>query len=334
MADYLTRGRKPNELEKGSEWQQGPDFLRLNEDEWPVKSECKVDNLPEQSKVFNVNVTVLDSLASRINMEAYSDILRLMRVTARILSLYKRSPKVSLKNALSYSSKKDLDAAEYFWVKEAQSIFTDEDLEGKFRRLSPRRQEDGVIVGGQRAEKWMHMTYNEEKLILLPYNHPFSRLYSRFIHYQHHLGVAATISKIRLKYWIVNLSKMVKSIRNRCVHCRELCKNLEFQVMGQLPIDRLKPAPAWSSTSLDYFGPFETKSETNKRSSGKAFGVIFTCMLSRAVHLDLATDYSTDAFLQVLRRLVAIRGHPTILRSDPGSQLIGANRQLKRVLKG
>ena len=209
-----------------------------------------------------------------------------------------------------------------------------EDLEKKFRRLSPRRKDDGVIVVGQRAEIWMHLTYNEDDLILLPYNHPFSKLYAEFIHKQDHLGVAATISKIQLKYWIVSLSKMVKSIRYNCVQCRKLCKKLETQVMGQLPIDRLKPAPAWSSTSIDYFGPFETKGETNKRSRGKAYGVIFTCMLSRAVHLDLATDYSTDGFLQVLRRFVAIRGHPVILRSDPGSQLIGASKELRHIMKG
>ena len=44
-------------------------------------------------------------------------------------------------------------------------------------------------------------------------------------------------------------------------------------MMGQLPQERLKPAPAWSSTSLDYFGPFEIRGETNKRSEGKAYGV-------------------------------------------------------------
>ena len=257
-----------------------------------------------------------------------------MKVTARVLYFFRRVPTLSFRNALLYPTKRDLEDAEYFWVKVAQSSVSGEDLEKKFRHLSPRRKDDGVIVVGQRAEIWMHLTYNEDDLILLPYNHPFSKLYAEFIHKQDHLGVAATISKIRLKYWIVNLSKMVKSIRYNCVQCRKLCKKLETQVMGQLPIDRLKPAPAWSSTSIDYFGPFETKGETNKRSRGKAYGVIFTCMLSRAVHLDLATDYSTDGFLQVLRRFVAIRGHPVILRSDPGSQLIGASKELRHIMKG
>ena len=272
-------------------------------------------------------------MASRIKIERYSIFLRLIRVTARILSFYKHLPVLSLTNALLNPTIKDLEDAEYFWVKQAQISITDDDLKKQFRRLSPRRKDDGVIIVGQRAEKWMQLTYNEEHLILIPYHHPFAKLYATFIHKQDHLGVAATVSKIRLKYWIVNLGKMVKSIRHHCVDCRKLCKKLESQVMAQLPIDRLRPAPCWSSTCLDYFGPFETKGETNKRSRGKGYGVIFTCMLTRAVHLDLATDYSTDGFLQVLRRFVAIRGHPMILRSDPGSQLVGASKELKKVIK-
>ena len=70
--------------------------------------------------------------------------------------------------------------------------------------------------------------------------------------------------------------------------------------MGQLPQERPKPASAWSFTSLDFFGTFEIRGETNKRSRGKAYGALFACMLCRAVHLDLATDYSTNGFLIVL----------------------------------
>ena len=103
--------------------------------------------------------------------------------------------------------------------------------------------------------------------------------------------------------------------------------------MGQLPQERLKPAPAWSFTSLDFFGPFEIRGETNKRSRGKAYGVLFTCMLCRTVHLDLATDYSTNGFLIVLRRFMSLRGYPSKLRSDTGSQLVAANKELKAVIK-
>ena len=93
------------------------------------------------------------------------------------------------------------------------------------------------------------------------------------------------------------------------------------QVMGPLPDVRLKPAPTWSSVSLDLFGPFEIRGEVNKRSRGKANGVINNCLLTRAVHIDVAPDYSTDAFLQALRRFMSFRGSPINIYTDPGSQL-------------
>ena len=91
--------------------------------------------------------------------------------------------------------------------------------------------------------------------------------------------------------------------------------------------------PAWSATAVDLFGPFLTRGETNKRSRGKAYGVLFNCVASRAVHVDIATDYSTEGFLMVLRRFVSIRGYPKLIFSC-GSQLAAANKELKSIIEG
>ena len=74
--------------------------------------------------------------------------------------------------------------------------------------------------------------------------------------------------------------------------------------MAPLPAERLKPAPVWYNTALDIFGPFAIKGKVNRRTLGKGYGVIFTCLLPRAIFIDVACDYSTDAFLLVLRRFV------------------------------
>ena len=71
----------------------------------------------------------------------------------------------------------------------------------------------------------------------------------------------STASKIRAKFWIVKLLKLAKSIRTNCVICKKLDKKLHEQIMGKLPIERLKPAPAWTYTALDLFGPFKIKDE-------------------------------------------------------------------------
>lgn len=104
--------------------------------------------------------------------------------------------------------------------------------------------------------------------------------------------------------------------------------------MGTLPKERLSPAPAWTATAIDFFGPFMTRGETNKRSRGKAYGLVFNCLASRAVYVDISTDYSTEGFLMVMRRFISLRGFPRVIFSDRGSQLVVADKELKAVIRG
>ena len=76
------------------------------------------------------------------------------------------------------------------------------------------------------------------------------------------------------------------------------------------------------------------RGEVNKRSRGKVYGLIFSCATSRAVHIDIAADYSTPGFFMVLRRFVTLRGYPAKMISDPGSQLVAADQELKGVANG
>ena len=125
----------------------------------------------------------------------------------------------------------------------------------------------------------------------------------------------------------------MKSIVNTCVTCRKKFKRLAQQKMAPLPIERLKPAPAFTSVGLDYFGPYATKGEVQKRTRGKGYGIIIACDVSRAVYVDFVPDYSTDKFLQALRRFATFRGWPSKIHSDPGSQLKCASTELQQAIK-
>ena len=117
---------------------------------------------------------------------------------------------------------------------------------------------------------------------------------------------------------------MVRSIVARCKICKLKFKKLQSQKMATLPVERLKPSPPFQNIGLDYFGPFEIKGEVQKRVRGKCYGLLFVCDSSRAVHVEITQNYSTDAFLQALRRYASIRGWPQSIHSDNGSQLVGA----------
>ena len=82
---------------------------------------------------------------------------------------------------------------------------------------------------------------------------------------------------------------------------------------------------------MDLFGPYLIRDDCVKRGPRiykKVWGVIFTCTLTRGVHLDVAMDYSTESVLHTIRRLMAAKGNVRLIISDPGSQLKGANKEL------
>ncbi|CAG2242061.1 unnamed protein product [Mytilus edulis] len=102
--------------------------------------------------------------------------------------------------------------------------------------------------------------------------------------------------------------------------------------MGMLPIERLQPAPAFYYCAVDLFGPFMIRDTVKKRTHGKAYGVLFNCLTTRAVYVDLAEGYDTSSFIMTLRRFVTVRGYPRKMISDSGSQLVAAGKELQQVV--
>ena len=242
--------------------------------------------------------------------------------------MYHKLPRITFKNITKVLTPEDITNAEQFWILKAQKIMHEDLKKGKYKRLCPRKRNDRIYTVGGRSQRWMEMSYNKQELILLPYEHRFSKLYTEHIHQRGHLGVLSTASKVRSRFWIIRLLKLVKYIKNNCIVYRKIEKKLGEQIMGKLPIERLKPAPAWDSTALDFFGPFKVKDEVKKRTTGKAYGLIFNCLATRAIHVDISPDYNTEKFLMVLRRFVSIRGYPSKLYSGNA-----ANKELQKVVK-
>ena len=101
------------------------------------------------------------------------------------------------------------------------------------------------------------------------------------------------------------------------------------QQMAPLPDNRLSMSPPFYFTSLDLFGPIQIKDTVKQRTQKKVWGVIFSCAVTRALYLDLTEDNSMDSILQTIRRFVSIRGCPSEIQSDQGSQLTSAKDVLE-----
>ena len=100
--------------------------------------------------------------------------------------------------------------------------------------------------------------------------------------------------------------------------------------MADLPKDRLEPTPPFTYCAVDYFGPWYIK---KGRSEHKRYGVLFTCMASRAIHLEVAHTLDADSFINAYRRFVGRRGPVRQLRSDQGTNFVGAKNELKKALQ-
>ena len=85
---------------------------------------------------------------------------------------------------------------------------------------------------------------------------------------------------------------------------------------------------------MDLFGPFTVKGEVNKRAWGKTYGILFTCLACRAVHVELTSNYSADGLFLALRRFASLHGCPSKLYSDSGTQLTAPDKKLRMEMKG
>ena len=144
---------------------------------------------------------------------------------------------------------------------------------------------------------------------LLPTHHRLARLLMDRAHKEcSQRGRDGTLARFRQKYWVAQGSKIAQSTKSKCQLGKLRDVKFGEQKMGRLPGSRLKPAPPFTYTMVDLFGPYEVRGEIQKRTSRKAYGVIFTDMVSRAVHIEVVYGYDTNSFLMALNRFASIRG--------------------------
>ncbi len=335
VADDVSRGVAATEL--NGRWEHGPAFLQLPENQWPEEvsnayEEQEIDT--EQRKVKIVLNFASTKAEEVMNIKKFSSWRRLIRVTAYVRRFIQRCRKQKDEESPNERSlsPQELQESELFWIKEAQKSLADRVTKGEFKSLTPFRDEGDILRVGGRVSK-ADVSYDTKHPVLLPSSHWISLLIVRQAHQFGHNGVAATTAKTRRKYWIVKANDLAKSVKYKCVFCKSMTQNLETQFMADLPDIRLAPfTPPFHHTACDYFGPIVVKVGRNK--TAKYYGVLFTCLNTRAVHLKLAVDCSTMEFLQVLRRFFAIRGTPAVMISDNGTQFVGAEKELKEMVKG
>jgi len=166
--------------------------------------------------------------------------------------------------------------------------------------------------------------------IILPRKSHVTTLIIRYTHEQlGHAGRGHVLAKLLERYWIVRANSAVRQLISSCVSCRRIKATPQDQKMADLPEDRVTPAPPFTYVGVDYFGPYVTKEGRKER---KTYGALFTCVVSRAVYTEVAHSLETDCFLNVLRRFIARHGPVREIRSDNGTNFVGAKRELRQAV--
>lgn len=123
----------------------------------------------------------------------------------------------------------------------------------------------------------------------------------------------------------------VRSVIGRCIPCKRARASAMKQEMADLPPDRVTPGdPPFTKVGVDYFLPIIV---TRDRTELKRYGCLFTCLVTRAIHLEVANSLETDTFLNALQRFIARRGKPQLIRLDNGTNFVGAKAELAKAVK-
>ncbi|GFW24445.1 integrase_H2C2 domain-containing protein [Trichonephila clavipes] len=223
-----------------------------------------------------------------------------------------------LKRSLGYE---EFKRAEKFWfLSPLQSnAFQDERLLAKMQVF---RDEDGLL----RIRTKLADSYEKEDFkfpILLPANDVVVKLVREEHVKAMHAGSSILRARLREKFWIIRAKRLVKQVLSECVICKRYkAKHVEVP-FAPLPRDRVTQTKVFEVTGVDYAGPLYLKSKA------KAWIVLFTCAVYRAVHFELVQSLTIDTFIQALRRFFAKRGRISVLYSDNGTNFVGTNNAMR-----
>ena len=200
--------------------------------------------------------------------------------------------------------------------------------------LRPRVDNKGILRIGGRLNH-TKLPEHQKHPILISASDPFTRLL--FLHYHlqlGHGGPSALLAHSGNIFYVKGGKRLARSVCNKCVICRKAAAKASSQLLGQLPPARVEPNYVFLHTGLDLAGPFYIrKGHTRRPVSIKCYLIIFICFCTKAVHLELASDQTKEAFLAALERFVSRRGLPLHIYSDHGANFMGARNELLKYYK-
>lgn len=340
-ADLISRGSDCSSLITNELWWHGPQFLSdYHCDFGNVDHIPELDDIPDQRNAVAHLHTRSDFC---LEFQRFSKFARLQRTFAYVLRFVNncKNYKPKLSGPLSVEELQGSLTAlirciqtEHFSEEIAQLESGQPLKNASIQSLCPFLDDQRLLRVGGRLHN-APVPYEQKHPLLLP---PKIHFVNLLIQHEHlrlgHAGAQTVLANLRQRFWPINALGQIKKVIHQCITCFRFRLVKTEQVMGTLPPERVSIARAFLNVAVDFGGPIIVKeSRLRKSIPHKAYFALFICMNTKAVHLELVSDLSTDAFLLTLKRFVARRGNPATIFSDNATNFRGANNVLHDVYK-
>lgn len=342
-ADYISRGISIATIQTLEQWWCGPEFLGMSESHWPSSDkEVRRESLPEIRPEVSL-LAVTPGSTSLIDFTRFSNLTRLKRTVAYVLRFIDNS-RSHAKNMSSGFTAKELECASNLIVKISQiESFPEYTILNKGQNLPNKNallkfnvflDANGIMrVGGRLSNS--DFQFNKKHPILIQSNHIFSKLLFKQEHLKLlHAGPQMLLASIKENYWPIGGRNLAKACCRSCVRCCRIRGETIAPRMGDLPQQRVRSGGyPFENVGIDYAGPMMSLSRQGRGSRlVKVYIAVFVCFSTKAMHLELVGDLTSNCFLSSLRRFISRRGKPINIYSDNGTSFVGACTELEKFL--
>lgn len=335
--DLLTRGVAYTDLVASKLWWEGPSWLPHSE------------NWPDQENKGHVSQLVVAAMhdatpneTCAINWQrchSFGVTIRVMAWVTRYLSNLKAKSKgldltkgpLTVAELRTAERKIIIQVQGEVYKQEQQELSTSIKPTSNIIKQLGLYMEEGIIRCRGRLQRAL-LDDCAKFPILLPPKH---RVTSLLIEDSHrlclHYGVGYLVAYLRQRWWIPRMRQTVKAVTGKCVICRRMQgKSYALQPAPPLPEFRVRKAEPFQVTGVDYTGSLNVRGKEGNVE--KVYIVLFTCAVTRAIHLEVASDLSCETFMHAFRRFSSRKGYPQLMLSDNATTFISSANILKNKL--
>ncbi len=348
VADEATKSSNKPDISSSSRWFKSSSFLYQPEDQWNKigdKNRYKTDEELRPKYLLAQFVNKCDNVIDPNRFSSWQRLRRTMAFVLRFIDNLRHGRKnrqigplsrveyIRAENHLYRQAQRDKFPDEIIIMRHNYNSTIDKrkefDKTSPLRTYSPYIDDTGVVRMRTRIVVAKHLPPQAKRPIILPRDHRITKLivfdFHRMLHHSNH---QTTLNKLNEQFCIPSLRRTLKSvIQNMCQRCMNDRANPKIPEMADLPPARVatfnKP---FSYVGIDYFGPISVKVNRTKR---KRWGVLITCLTTRAVHIEVAEALTTSECIMAIRRFIGRRGTPIEYYSDNGTNFHGSEKELR-----